>query len=333
MPDTDPYDAPTAEERSNAVGVDPGADFVYSTQPYDPATGLPLGTRSDTWVYPVSTTGQRQKAQPSSISITDNTAAVLMILDESDTIDTSATAGNIIAYTNRFYLTAVHEERKERLQILETFGDPAVFFFDEQTKIYNFSGSLLESSTSDTYLPTYRYLWGSAFHRLYEELARGTKLAEKNRIAVLSFENYLLYGWIANLNMQRDSIQTAKQFSFSMIIRDQVLVQDEVLSRLYDVNQFLLDPAHTEVIEVFIRGLANATANLNALDKEILAITAADRRGDKKTLYTNKITERAGLLNEIHQYQSELAAITNRAKSVFDSIETKKPSTSEWPTT
>lgn len=49
-----------------------------------------------------------------------------------------------LRYAN-FILTSAVEARQEKFQIMETFGDPFIFFFGEKPSIYQFSGLLLNS--------------------------------------------------------------------------------------------------------------------------------------------------------------------------------------------
>lgn len=81
-----------------------------------------------------------EKSQPMHLSNqiqgAGNTGAVLYIQDIGKK--------KITHLTNKFYLQALDISRRERVQILETFGTPVASFFGETAKIYNFSGVALD---------------------------------------------------------------------------------------------------------------------------------------------------------------------------------------------
>ena len=178
----------------------------------------------------------RVKEQPISLDMHSQAPAVLRIVD-----------GSVTKFlTNRFYLTGVQEAREEKTQIIETFGVPSFNFFGEKTRIYNFSGQMLEGK-AQTYTKNkykHKYLWASSFLDLYEKHLRGTKLAENGYEAILTFKNTRLYGFILNVNMiQNASNPLTSQFSFSMIVRKQENIlgsgDDGTLEALYSVTQWV----------------------------------------------------------------------------------------------
>jgi len=86
------------------------------------------------------------------------------------------------SFTN-FMLTSVQEDRREKFQIFETFGDPALFFFDKKTPIYSFSGFLIDSEHQDQTRPGSppddKSSWSNQFRNLWDTELRGTKLNSK----------------------------------------------------------------------------------------------------------------------------------------------------------
>lgn len=85
-----------------------------------------------------------------------------------------------------FILQSVQEERAEKNQIVETFGDTFVYFFGERARILRFSGLLIN---------TYDFNWRSQFWRNYDLYMRGTKLVEANARAYLSYDTRVLEGY------------------------------------------------------------------------------------------------------------------------------------------
>lgn len=175
----------------------------------------------------------RLKTTPSEILTDTKSPAVLYVEDSK---------GKVIAMSNRFYLTGAQETMEERAQILDTFGLPSYSFYGEKSKIYNFSGHVLDADSSNS---TYRYKnqWSVALTAMYNDLLRGSKLAEFKREAVLIYRNIRLRGFILNLNIVRSaSNPNSNAFSFSMLIVKQEYLGDvgSQVSELYKVENFLV---------------------------------------------------------------------------------------------
>ena len=131
---------------------------------------------------------------------------------------------------SNFILTGVQEDRREKFQIFETFGDPALFFFDKKTPIYGFSGFLIDSDHVDSNNPDGTELlkgsWANVFRELWESEFRGTQLIKNNAIAAISYSKTIVYGYPINLSIQTDSRQPhTVAFSFNMVVKKHKLEQ------------------------------------------------------------------------------------------------------------
>lgn len=89
-------------------------------------------------------------------------------------------------YSN-FFIQNVNEERAEKQQILETFGEPFVFFFGERARIISFQGVLLN---------TFDFNWEAEWWYNYDRYLRGTKCVENDARIFLSFDETLVTGYI-----------------------------------------------------------------------------------------------------------------------------------------
>lgn len=89
-------------------------------------------------------------------------------------------------YSN-FFIQSVSEERAEKQQILETFGEPYIFLFGERARMITFSGILLN---------TFDFNWEGEWWHNYENYLRGTKCVENDARIFLSFEETLVTGYI-----------------------------------------------------------------------------------------------------------------------------------------
>lgn len=112
-------------------------------------------------------------------------------------------------YSN-FFIQSVQEERAEKQQILETFGEPFIFLFGERARMVTFSGILLN---------TFDFNWEGEWWHNYDQYLRGTKCVENDARIFLSFEETLVTGYIigssANKNAQE---RNWVNFQFTMFI-------------------------------------------------------------------------------------------------------------------
>jgi hypothetical protein len=172
-------------------------------------------------------------------------------------------------FTN-FILTNVQEDRREKFQIFETFGDPALFFFDKKTPVYSFSGFLIDSEHKDEVRPGTppddKGSWANEFRQLWETEIRGTKLIESNKIAAVAFKRSLIYGYPINLSLQTDARQPfTAAFSFNMVVKKHKL-EGVSLSSL-DVRLFM-SAAQRDQFDIGMKNLVDMEASLKILQTE-----------------------------------------------------------------
>lgn len=112
-------------------------------------------------------------------------------------------------YSN-FLLQTVLEERQEKQQILETFGEPYIFFFGERARIMNFQGILAN---------TWDFNWESEWWYNYENFLRGSKCVQNDAQVFLSYDNTIVGGYIIQANAAKNSQErNYVNFQFSMFV-------------------------------------------------------------------------------------------------------------------
>jgi hypothetical protein len=89
-------------------------------------------------------------------------------------------------YSN-FVIQQLQETRTEKAQIVETFGEPFVFFFGERVRTINFAGFLLNTMDFD---------WKTEWWANYDKYLRGTALVENNARLYLFYDNIILEGYL-----------------------------------------------------------------------------------------------------------------------------------------
>lgn len=112
-------------------------------------------------------------------------------------------------YSN-FLIQNVQEERMEKAQILETFGEPFIFLFGERARMLNISGVLLNS---------FDFNWRAEWMENYERFLRGTRCVESDSRVFLSFDETLVGGYIIGCTVQENSQdKNFVQFQFQLFV-------------------------------------------------------------------------------------------------------------------
>lgn len=119
--------------------------------------------------------------------------------------------------TDSFLLQNVEEVDAEKIQVVETFGEPIAFFYGRRPRFYHFTGVLL--NTKD-------YLWRDSWKTAYENFLRGTKCVETRARAYLSYDFTIKEGFITNMAMsQTQNPINMVSLSFQMYVTREVNVQ------------------------------------------------------------------------------------------------------------
>jgi len=143
-------------------------------------------------------------------------------------------------FNNKFYLSSLSISLKEKAQIAETFDNATVSFFDQKVRIYSFSGTAIDWTTSDPEAG-YKNFYQSGLIHMYNNVLRGTKLVDNDRIAVLSVANHYIYGYPLNLNITYGAnTLNLTQFQMSWLISEHQLSYPHIhvesdLENLYKV--------------------------------------------------------------------------------------------------
>lgn len=138
---------------------------------------------------------------------------LFMIDSGGDSEIEGTSVGKSNRYSN-FLLQQVQEQRVEKQQIIETFGDDYVFFFGERPRMVSFSGTLL--NTKD-------FNWKYEWWENYDKLFRGTRLVEENARLYIYYDDVVLSGYLMQSQTQDDANNPyAVQFGFQLFVTDSV---------------------------------------------------------------------------------------------------------------
>lgn len=133
------------------------------------------------------------------LEIKEETYAILKVLkangEEIELLSSSGKNGRTTSYTD-FILQGLNEARMEKHQIIETFGEPYVYFFGEQPRFVDVSAVLINSND---------FQWVAQFWENYERYLRGTRCAEIGARVYLYFEDVILSGYLVMASAPRDA--------------------------------------------------------------------------------------------------------------------------------
>ena len=133
------------------------------------------------------------------LEVKEDTFAVLKVIDllgrEIKLYDSSTATGKGSANTN-FILQAVHEARAEKFQIVETFGDPYIFFFGEAPRFLECASVLINSQD---------FNWKAEFWANYDQYLRGSKCAELGARIYMLYDDVIVEGYMLNASASDDA--------------------------------------------------------------------------------------------------------------------------------
>lgn len=136
-------------------------------------------------------------------------------LFDSSSPDVEGDIGRSHIYSN-FLLQSVQEQRAEKQQIVETFGEDYIFFFGEKPRFLNVTGILL--NTAD-------FNWKSEFWANYENTLRGTRMVEQNARLYLYYDDVVVEGYIISASASSTTDKPNHlPFSFQMFITNYAIL-------------------------------------------------------------------------------------------------------------
>jgi hypothetical protein len=151
----------------------------------------------------------------------DDSYASIRIVSSSGSVKTGITnssrrSSDTFAGYYNFLLQAYAEQRVEKSQIIETFGQSYVYFYGERTPVIQFQGVLL--NTKD-------FNWKSEFLQNYENHFRGTRLVAGKYRAFIRVDDDLFGGYLMDMSVNTNA-QTPEEvpFTFTLLVTDRALL-------------------------------------------------------------------------------------------------------------
>ena len=133
------------------------------------------------------------------LEIKEDTYAIIKVIQadgsEIPLIDSSSSTGTSTQYSN-FLLQSVQEARMEKHQIVETFGEPYIYFFGESPRFLDVTAILVDSND---------FNWYAEFWANYNNYLRGTKSVEIGARTYLFYDDNVVEGYMLNAAARKTS--------------------------------------------------------------------------------------------------------------------------------
>jgi len=224
------------------------------------------------------------------IETKDDTYAALKIVmsngQEWPLLDSSSPDGYSTKGITNFILQNVTEQRMEKHQIVETFGDSYVFFFGESPRFLDCSAILVN---------TLDFNWRAEWWHNYEKYLRGTKLVELGARCYLFWDDNVVEGYMLNAIAAEASEQpysVTLQFKFFVTKYSNVSL---VNVERYPIRSSVVLPAGVELtnsdafdrLQAYYSGGPAAVREQDAALREGAVVSSAAGRNE-----VNKITQK-----------------------------------------
>ena len=162
-------------------------------------------------------------------------------------------------YSN-FLLQSIVEQRAEKMQIVQTFGEPYVFFFGEQPRLVAAEGILL--NTED-------FNWRAEFWENYDKYLRGTKCVQNMTRAILSWDDIVLEGYFVKADASESATnKNLVKVSFQILLTNYANVSQIGNSNFPTTTsaEINLNPYTLDVDPATTGGLESTTEEVRSLN-------------------------------------------------------------------
>jgi hypothetical protein len=133
------------------------------------------------------------------LEIKDDTYAILKVVQSDGQpiamVDSGTKSGTNTQYAN-FILQSVQEARMEKHQIVETFGEPYIYFFGESPRFLDVTAVLVDSND---------FNWYAEWWQNYNMYLRGTRSVELGARTYLFYDDNIVEGYMLSAQARKTS--------------------------------------------------------------------------------------------------------------------------------
>lgn len=117
---------------------------------------------------------------------------------------------NLIPPNTKFFLEQVQENREEKVQVIDTFGEWIAFFFGRRPEVYNYSGTLLNAKNHD---------WKNEFQQNYDEFLRGSQAVKNKATIIMQYDDVVVEGYMLSSSITQTAVaDNSVPFQFNLLV-------------------------------------------------------------------------------------------------------------------
>jgi hypothetical protein len=241
------------------------------------------------------------------LEIKDDTYAFLKVVradgTEIELFDSGSENGRTKQYTN-FLLQSVQEAHMEKHQIVDTFGEPYIFFFGEQPRFLDVTAVLINS---------HDFNWEAEFWANYNTYLRGTKLVEMGARTYLFYDDNVVEGyWLQAQAVKTSDQPLSVQLSFRLFVTN-ISNVSLVGDANFPIRSSVYLPADIDLrtADGFTLARAAGDAAVAVAGEESRQLTAALRDG-----LLGSGADLTGILQNAQEVLGDLSAASFRSRPV-----------------
>ena len=221
--------------------------------------------------------------------------------------------GSTFNYSN-FIAQAIVEARSEKSQVVETFGEPYIFFFGEKPRILSVQGLLMN---------TLDFNWKNEFWQNYEHNLRGTKLVEADARIYLYYDDQIVEGYVLDAQASHDAnLPYHVPFTFTLFVTAHTFLGTVDSTGLYPVSSQSVDvtPEDLRSVQYLDRTLQKLRDRRDELRPNKFTSTLEEVAAESELAAGGVIginAIKAAIIGGLSDYEAKTKAFLDNVKTYF----------------
>lgn len=221
-------------------------------------------------------------------------------------------AGSTFNYSN-FIAQQIVDSRSEKQQIVETFGEPYIFFYGEKPRIMQVQGMLMN---------TLDFNWKNEFWKNYENHLRGSKLVESDSRIYFYFDDQIVEGYVLDAQASHSAdFPYHVPFQFTLFVTAHTYIGLLTSTGQYPISANVQVPAKdlqaTEFFNAKIQKLRDRKDSLRP--NQLLSTTWAVRHAAEKAAggLVGKAAIQGAIMQGLGDFEAKTNAFLDNVKTYF----------------
>jgi hypothetical protein len=220
--------------------------------------------------------------------------------------------GSTFNYSN-FIAQQVIDARTEKSQVVETFGEPYIFFYGEKPRIMQVQGLLMN---------TLDFNWKNEFWKNYENFLRGTKLVELDARIYFYFDDQIVEGYMLDAQASHSAdFPYHVPFQFTLFVTAHTYIGLLSSSSEYPISANVQLPAKDLTSVEFFNDTINRLRDRKdqLRPNQLLSTTWAVRQAAERAAFgiVGKAAIQGAILRGLSNYEAKVNAFLSNVKTYF----------------